>query len=151
MNADGIRVLLLGDIPLGASLLLRRSEQPGCRCWFAVSSDEGLALSKQRAFQLVINTGSLGKANIMLNGVDGTNCDVCATYPVEDGCLWLQLMDRGRRCFGGPALRPSEFAAVLDHLLHTSDSEGGASAQVVPALPQPVAIRAAARFKAVGA
>jgi hypothetical protein len=150
MNADGIRVLLLGESTMGASLLLRRLEQRGCRCWFAVSSDQGRALSKQHAFQLVLSTGPLSRANLMmmLDDLDGTNCSVFATYPVEDGCLWLQLMENGGRCLGMPALRPSEFAVVLDHLLEKIDSERGVSAPIVPsALPRPVAIRASAKSK----
>jgi hypothetical protein len=36
--------------------------------------------------------------------------------PVENGCLWLPAIDGGTKCLGLPALRPLEFARLLEEM-----------------------------------
>jgi len=152
MNQEGIKVLLLGESAMGASLLLRRLEQRGCRCWFAVSPEEGIDLFNQHVFHLILNTGPVGRANSMIALLGEANCSVYCAYPVEDSCLWLPLMDHGRKCLGAPALRPSEFLVVLDDLITEIESEQLVALQSAPAaLPRRIAIRAPAKSKTAGA
>jgi hypothetical protein len=109
-------VLLWGENAYSVSLLLRRLERSGCQCWFTISEEEALQLLSEHQFRLVLNVGPWGRTHGILSRLRGTHCDVYATYPIEDGCLWLQLLDSGRECSRTPALRPSEFAVMLDDL-----------------------------------
>src|SRR6202167_4774285 len=36
--------------------------------------------------------------------------------PVETSCFWLPAIDAGKKCLGLPALRPAEFAKVLEEM-----------------------------------
>jgi hypothetical protein len=36
---------------------------------------------------------------------------------VESGCLWLPMLERGKRCVGAPVLRSSDFSEALAKVL----------------------------------
>jgi len=52
----------------------------------------------------------------LLAALDGLPVTAFLCLPVEDGCFWLPAIDGGKDCLGLPALRPSEFARVLDEM-----------------------------------
>lgn len=117
MSQAAVRVLLLGECARGSFHLLWHLEQRGCRCWFATSAKEALELFHQYKFQLILSTSPVRQATQMISLLGRSNCSVFYAYPVEQGCWWLPLMNRGQECFGAPALRPNEFACALDQEL----------------------------------
>ncbi len=117
MSQAAVRVLLLGECARGSSHLLWHLEQRGCHCWFAASAEEAFALFHQYKFHLILSTSPVHQATQMVSLLGRSNCSVFYAYPVEQGCWWLPLMNSGQKCFGAPALRPSEFADVLDQKL----------------------------------
>ncbi len=129
MNQACVKVLLLGESAEGSSYLLRRLEQRGCRCWFATSTEEALALFERHAFHLILSTSPLHQKNPLIDAVGGANCRVFSCYPVEDGCWWLPLVHHGQKCLGAPALRPSEFVSLLDRLVTEIELEDVAAAK----------------------
>jgi hypothetical protein len=117
MSQEAVRVLLLGRCARGSSHLLWHLGRRGCHCWFAASAVEAVALFHQYKFHVILSTSPMHQATQMMSLLGGSNCSVFYAYPVEQGCWWLPLMNRGQKCFGAPALRSSEFADVLDQAL----------------------------------
>ena len=117
MSQEAVRVLLLGECARGFSNLLWHLGQRGCRRWFAASAEEAVALFHEYKFHLILSTSPVHQATQMVSLLGRSNCSVFYAYPVEQGCWWLPLMNRGQKCFGAPALRPSEFARALDQEL----------------------------------
>ena len=117
MSQEAVNVLLLDKCAKGASCLSWHLERRGCRCWFATSAEKALELFHQYNFQLILGTSPVPQATQMASLLGGSDCSVFYAYPVEQGCWWLPLMNRGQKCFGAPALRSSEFADVLDQEL----------------------------------
>lgn len=117
MDRNGVSVLLLGERESGLSYLRRQLENRGCRCWFARSTNEGLALFGRHCFQLILSTTPVHQANSLLTELGDSACTAYYSYPVEDSRWWLPVARHGQKCFGAPGLRPSEFVAVLDEML----------------------------------
>jgi len=117
MSREVVRVLLLGECAREASHLLWHLGQRGCHCCFAASAAEAVALLHQYKFHLILGTSPVHQATRMVSLLGRSKCSVFCAYPVEQGCWWLPLMNGGKKCFGAPALRPSEFAGVLDQKL----------------------------------
>lgn len=129
MNHGTVSVLLLGERESGLSYLRQQLENRGCRCWFARSSKEGLALFGRHCFQLILSTTSPHETNSLLSELGDSACTVYSCYPVEDGCWWLPMARHGQNCFGAPGLRPSEFVAGLDEMLREITSMNGLNAR----------------------
>jgi len=117
MSQDVVRVVFLGKSARGASHLLWHLRQRGCHCSFAASAEEAVALFHQCKVHLILSTSRVHQATKIVSLLGRFNCSVFYAYPVEQGCWWLPLMNSGQKCFGAPALRPSEFADVLDQKL----------------------------------
>jgi hypothetical protein len=117
MNRSGVKVLLLGESAKRSSYLLDRLEQRGCHCWFADSSEQGLALLDTHEFHVVLSTYSAHQASRMTAVLGRVNCGVFCCYPVEDGCWWVPLVGQGHKYLGVPALRPGEFVSMLDKMI----------------------------------
>jgi hypothetical protein len=115
MERVAVRVLLLGRHTIH---LLSYLEKRGCCHWHAKSAEEGVALFRQHKIQLVLSTSPVGQAIRMASLLGDSNCSVFCALAVEHGCLWLPLMSNGKKCLGKAALRPNEFLAAIDRLLH---------------------------------
>jgi len=117
MSQDVVRVVLLGKCARGTSHLLWHLGQRGCHCSFAASAEEAVAIFHQCEVHLILSTSPVHQATKIVSLLGRFNCSVFYAYPVEQGCWWLPLMNGGQKCFGAPALRPSEFGDVLDQKL----------------------------------
>jgi hypothetical protein len=117
MNQGTIRVLLIGETKNGSSYLGGQLESRGCRCWFARSTVEGVALLAQQSFHLILSTAPLHRGDPLLAELGDAKCTVFYSYPVEDGCWWVPVLHGGQKCLGAPALRPSEFIGELDRMV----------------------------------
>ena len=111
-----IRVLLLGSHTPSAALL-RHFERHECECSFANTIEESRQLFRTRGFDLVLSTCRMSDALQMICSPGRGNLTAFCALPVEEGYWWLPLMNKGRKSMGEPALRPKEFADVLDRLL----------------------------------
>lgn len=114
-----VDVLLIGESARSFSHIVQRLEKDGCQCRFTNSYDEARRLISAEGFDLVLsvipprgNTIS-SLANLLV----GTRASIYYAQPVEDGCWWLPALRLGERCFGAPALRPSEFASLLGRVV----------------------------------
>jgi hypothetical protein len=117
MDQGTAEILLLGENAGRSSYYSRRMEERGFRCWFARSTEDGLALFGRHAFRLIVSTRPMHEADPLIAQAVGSDCSVFFSYPVEDGCWWLPLVHHGQKCLGTPALRPSEFIDVLDRMM----------------------------------
>jgi hypothetical protein len=117
MNHGTVRVLLIGETKDGSSYLRAQLESRGCSCCFGRSTEESVALFDRHSFHLILSTSPLDYGDPYLTELADSNCTVYYSRVVENGCWWLPLVRRGQRCWSAPALRPSEFVGVLDHLV----------------------------------
>jgi len=113
------QVLLAGECASPHSCIAQRLEQWGADCSFARSSAEMCELVVEHIFDLIISgmtlkDGSVWRAVPLL---EDSNSTMYCFHPIEDGCLWIKVVDRGRACWGAPALRPREFGRLLQQIL----------------------------------
>ena len=76
-----------------------------------------MLLFQKYEFRLILSMNSVQKALRMIFLLRTSDCSAFYALPVEHGCWWLPLMKDGEKCLGAPALRPPEFAKVLDQTL----------------------------------
>lgn len=120
-DLEAINVLLIGESARSFSHIVERLERYGCRCRFADSYEEARRLLSAQDFELVLSVIPPRENAIssLANLLVGTRASVYYAQPVEDGCWWLPALRFGQRCFGAPALRPSEFAILLGEIVET--------------------------------
>lgn len=138
MSPAMVKVLVIGETNHGSSYLRGQLESRGCRCWFAQSSAESMALVALHSFQLILSTGPLHLYDPLLDKLGPSDCAVYCSYPVEDGCWWLPVLYHGRKHFGTPALRPSEFLGELGKMLKTIQRDVRLAASAPEPQPQPI-------------
>lgn len=117
MSAAAVNVLFVGRNVKGCSLLLEHLERRGCQCRIATSSSEAAQLAAERRFDLVLCSGQMEGINSLVRSFVGSPSILFRFYLVENGCWWLPAVWQGEECSGAPALRPSEFAAILNSLV----------------------------------
>ncbi len=73
----------------------------------------------QSNYDVVLSEWGLpdGAALPLLTWLEETSSTLFFCLAVHDGCWWLPALDRGRRCWGDPALRPAEFTSALDRMV----------------------------------
>jgi hypothetical protein len=112
-------VLLIGESPQDSSELSARMEMLGCQCRFVSSCREAHLVVRSQAFDLVLGHGRLpdGSLYSLMNLLEGSGATMFYSFAVEYGCWWLPALRRGQKCFGSPALRPSEFMCLLNEMI----------------------------------
>lgn len=135
---DGFGVLLIGESARSFTHITRRLEQHGCRCRFVDSYEQARVIILNEPFDLILSVippreNAISSLAEMLLG---TGASIYYAQLVEDGCWWLPALRRGERCFGAPALRPSEFAALLDGEVarNRADAESEPKPPVAPVI-----------------
>lgn len=134
MSDEGCGVLLIGESDRSFSHIIRRLEKHGCRCCFAGSYEQARELLARETFSLVLSVipPRQNAISLLTDMLLGTEASIYYAQPVEDSCWWLPKLRQGVRCFGTPALRPSEFAAVLEWEVERIQT--GAEAEPKPAV-----------------
>lgn len=119
MHTDGVNVLLIGHSARGFSNIIRRLAKSGCHCLLTHSNHEAVKLLATGSFDLVLSASPLPHNEIqsLTTAAAGTRVSIFCTYPVEDGCWWLPVLTNGMESLGEPALRPAEFAELLDRVV----------------------------------
>ena len=110
------RALLIGESAQGSSYLAKRLQERGCMCEYAMSYEQTLSLVGTEDFFLVLSPTRLKAKNLLplMDLLEGSNSSLFYAHLVERGCWWLPALQRGHKCFGSFAVRPSEFVSVLD-------------------------------------
>ncbi len=133
MDAIQFKVLLLGENHSGWVRLQKQLEKRGCRCWFARSANEALTLHGPRDYDLILTSVPVAQIDSCLAELGGFQPDVFYCHPVEDGCWWLPVVRHGRKCFGAPGVRGTEFLEVLERIIGDGNSQPVPSDRLPPA------------------
>lgn len=130
-----VEVLLVGQTPGGFLQLTQWLERRGCHCHFASSCKEACRLVQSRAFALVLSTFELPdrSAYPLLEKLVGSGTTLFLSTVIEDGCLWLPTLIRGRKWPHAKAIRPTEFAETLADTLEQARSHRGEAPVAVAA------------------
>lgn len=115
-----VRVVLVNKAPNCLSHVLRYLEIRDCRYGVAGTYAEAAKLIRQKGCDLLVGPTPLPQG--IVASLAGPLADDHASFfcaqAVEAGCWWLPVYLRGELCLGAPALRPSEFAGLLDALVN---------------------------------
>lgn len=115
-----VRVVLVNKTPNCLSHMLRYLEIRDC--WYGVADtyEQAGNLICQKGCDLLVGPAPLPQG--IVASLAGPLADDHASFfcaqAVEAGCWWLPVYLRGEFCLGMPALRPSEFAQMLDALVN---------------------------------
>jgi hypothetical protein len=129
------KVVLVGESGTPHSDLARRVAGWGAECHFAASYKEVRSLLRQQTFDLILGEMHLGESSAMrlVPHLEGTATSLICSFPIEDSCVWLQIVDRGRAVRDVPLLRPNEFGVLLHRTLTEQRSaEASCAAQKIP-------------------
>ena len=112
-------VLLVGETARSSTQLMDWLYKRGCQCHFATSYREACNLISRSQFDLVLSQYQLPDRTAfpLLDWLAGSRATVFLSTAVENGCLWLPMLERGERCVGAPLLRSSDFTGALAEVL----------------------------------
>lgn len=109
------------------TLLTSFLRQRRCTCLYAASGEEAeRLLRKENPDLLLVESRACDIALrklVQFLLVAGTS-DAYYAHSVETGSWWLPILVKGRPCLGAPALRPWQFAGVLDELIRSCRGKG---------------------------
>lgn len=119
MDRRPIMVLLVGETARSSLQLLLWLYGQGCRCHFATSYCDALNLVSSTQFDLVLSQNQLPDraALPLLDRLAGSPATLFLSTQVEEGSLWLEMLERGKQCVGAPLLRSNELTAALAKML----------------------------------
>jgi len=127
-------VLIVAETATSFGSLSNRLEACGCQCSYAGCYSEAARLLREKGFDLVLCADNRDGVTALVTHLIGSTTSVFRAHAVEDGCWWLPTLRRGEECLGTPALRSSEFARALEHIVETIRC----SPERTGALPVPV-------------
>jgi len=118
MTLSGRDVLLVGHSFHSTHALADRLHSWGFRCHYATNLRIANELLTSVPVDLVLSNTHLcdGTGFGLLRALAGLPVTAFLCLPVENSCFWLPAIDAGRECLGLPALRPAEFAGVLEEM-----------------------------------
>jgi len=122
MDLPETGVLFVGEYPALSASVARVLKSLGCECHYAATCDEALAALQQRRFRLVLSKAKLedGNARELLPTVEASRGWLFLSFPVEDGCWWIPVMEEGRMCMEAVALHSREFSKALVKILKSA-------------------------------
>lgn len=140
MKDEELTVLLIAEGSGSFDRIIRRLEKIGCRCRLASSYAEAQRLVRAQTFQLVLSVipPRENAMSSLTESLAGTHASVFYAHAVEDSCWWLPALRNGFKCFGAPALRPSEFTALLDSVVKQIREDRVSRQTPVPSIPVPL-------------
>lgn len=120
MGRKPITVLLVGETAKSSLRFLLWLYKRGCRCHFATSYRDACSLISRTQFDLVLSEYQLPDRTVfpLLDWLEGSSATLFFSTRVEDGSLWLKMLERGKRCVGAPIVRSIDLTKVIDTLLH---------------------------------
>ena len=124
MEVKPVRVLLVGENARSSLTLLQWLKRRGCRCQSAQSYRDACDLISSTQFDLVLSEYQLPDRTAfpLLDWLLGSPATLFFSTRVEDGSLWLKMLERGARCVGAPVLRSNDFVEALDKAMDVAPS-----------------------------
>ena len=115
MSAKPMMVLLVGEGTRNSVQLLQWLDARGSRCQFARSFQDACPLIAPTDFDLVLSEYHLPDRSAfpLLDLLEGSLATLFFCTRVEDGSIWLKMLERGKRCAGVSVTRSNEFANAL--------------------------------------
>lgn len=146
-----IKVLLIGRGLEGNKNLPSLLEKWGCQQQCVNSLPDAFRLLGNQTFDLIVSSVCLARneAHALQEALKGTPTTLLHPYEVEDGCLWLLSLDRGKPCLGdAPGIHRNGAFPVLNAILRELASGRRALPRVLRQVASLVPLRpAAARDK----
>lgn len=98
-------------------------EQMGFECRIVRSIGEVRMELANDSFDLFASSVQLegGSAYQTIQLLAGSSCTAFFALPVQRGCFWIPVVDRGKECLGEPALRPGEFREAIKRIFELED------------------------------
>lgn len=119
MSSSAPHILLAGESLRDALPLVDSLQKRGFELHIATSCQEARKVLEQFGCELVLSKMRLrdGSAYPLISLLAGSRTTLYFFFPVHRSCWWLPAMWQGQNCWGAPAIRPREFALVLDKIL----------------------------------
>ena len=110
MHNDRIMVLLVGENICHSPRRVQWLHDRGCHCEFAPSYRNACSALSRSEFDVVLSEYQLPDrtAYPLLDWLVGTPATLLFCARVEDGFLWLKMLERGERCLNAPVLRAND-------------------------------------------
>jgi hypothetical protein len=115
MDSTVMTVLLVGQTARSSLRLVQWLEDQACQCQFADSCKAACACFSRMPFDFVLSQYELPDrtAYPLLKRLIGSTSTLFFSIAVENGCLWVPTLARGKKWPAPRALRPAEFADTL--------------------------------------
>jgi hypothetical protein len=115
MNPGEVGVLFVDDSPVPSASVARVLCSLRCGWSYAGSCEEALAAMEERTFQVVLSKFKLadGSRRRLIPAVQIASAWLFLSFPVEDGCWWLPVIEAGRLSVKAAALHSGEFRSAL--------------------------------------
>jgi hypothetical protein len=122
MGIESISALLVGEVLKNSPELLRWLDNRGCDYQFAPSYRSACNLISRTRFDLVLSQYQLPDRTAfpLLDWFAGSAVTLFFFKVVEDGSLWLPMLERGKRCVGASVLRSNDLTETLGKVLDTA-------------------------------
>ena len=131
MRAKPIMMLVVGETArssanalewLELATQLTSSLGRGALYQFSRSYVEAREMIRSTPFDVVLSEYQLPDRTAfpLLDCLEGSSATLFFSRRVEDGSLWLKMLERGRRCVGAPILRSRDLPEALQTLLEAA-------------------------------
>ena len=131
MRAKPIMVLVVGETARSSSNALEWLElatqltaslRRGTLYQFSRSYGDACELIRCTPFDVVLSEYQLPDRTAfpLLDWLEGSSATLFFSRRVEDGSLWLKMLERGRRCVGAPILGSRDLPKALETLLEAA-------------------------------
>jgi hypothetical protein len=129
LTRRALRVLIVGGSARGFFGLVRRLQEWGCQCSIADSQETAARLFLEQGFGLVLAVDYQHRLGTeFLAALAGSSANLFRAFPVEDSCWWLPVLRQGRECADGRALRPAEFARLVERMASETSARAAGQA-----------------------
>ena len=108
-------MLLVDDSRVPSASVARALSSLQCEWRYAASCEEALAAMGERKFRVVLSKFKLadGSARRLIPAVQIASAWLFLSFPVEDGCWWIPVIEAGRLSVNSAALHSREFRSAL--------------------------------------
>ena len=108
-------MLLVDDTPVPSAAVKRALSSLQCDWRYAASCEEALAAMEERTFRVVLSKFKLadGSGRRLIPAVQMASSWLFLSFPVEEGCWWIPVIEAGRLSVKAAALHSREFRSAL--------------------------------------
>lgn len=119
MNSAVAEVLFVGDYPVPSASLARLLSSLRCEWRYVTSSEKALTAMEERHFRVVLSKSKLadGSGRRLIPAVQSASGWLFLSFPVEDGCWWIPVVEAGRRSVEAMALHSRDFHSALEKIV----------------------------------